>query len=142
MNLVIKFLISIRVTKVKFLKVYSNVGGVNFLLYIDKRCEERLRKEGFTRPYQDDEPSPYDYYEYDGNEWSLGGRLTGESYILAPREVHVNGTRLPTIADLMNWLEYEGYTFSIVYNGNGYRVIASNEKGKEFKGKGGHCLMR
>lgn len=107
------------------------------LLYIDKKCVERLTLAGFVRPYKEDMPSPYDYYEYMGNEWSLGGQLTGESSILAPQEVYEKGTLLLAITDLMNWLEFEGYTFSIVYNGNGYRVVATNEQGEEFRGKGG-----
>lgn len=108
-----------------------------FLLYIDKECTERLIRSGFVRPYKEDVPSPYDFYEYLGQEWSLGGQLTGESSILAPQEVHEKGTLLFAITDLMNWLEFEDYTFSIVYNGNGYRVVATNEQGEEFKGKGG-----
>jgi hypothetical protein len=107
------------------------------LLYIDRHCVDRLKKAGFVRPYQEDVPSPYDYYEYNDNEWSLGGQLTGESIILAPQDVYEKGTLLPTITDLMDWLEFEGYTFNIINNGNGYRVIAKNNLGKEFKGKGG-----
>jgi len=44
---------------------------------------------------------------------------------------------LLAITDLTNWLEFEGYTFSIVYNGNGYRVLSTNEQGEAVKGKGG-----
>jgi len=107
------------------------------LLYIDKQCLARLNQAGFVKPCQGGGPSPYDFYDYNGNEWSLGGQLTNESTVLAPQEVYKQGTRLPTITDLMNWLEIEGFVFSITYNGNGYRVIAQDESGKEYKGKGG-----
>ncbi|WP_143536052.1 hypothetical protein [Saccharibacillus sp. O23] len=107
------------------------------MLHIDKGCLVRLNKAGFIRPYSGDGPSPYDFYDFNGNEWSLGGQLTKQSSILAPREVYEQGTLLPTITDLMNWLENEGFMFSITFNGNGYRVMAQDKGGTEYKGKGG-----
>ncbi|WP_132310391.1 hypothetical protein [Paenibacillus sp. BK033] len=108
-----------------------------FLLYLDKNCAERLKRAGYKRLYRTDEPTPYDYYEFEGNEWSLGGQLTGEGTILAPSEVYERGLLLPTISDLMNWLVHHDYRFVINYNGNGYRVIVTDENEEEIKGKGG-----
>jgi hypothetical protein len=49
---------------------------------------------GFVKPCQGGGPSPYDFCDYNGNEWPLGGQLTNESTVLAPQEVYKQGTCL------------------------------------------------
>lgn len=114
-------------------------------MYLTKEFAQELLRLGFKRPYYDsDEVTPYDFYSYEGEEWVLGGRILPEGPVLSPEQVYKSGTLLPKVNDLMNWLEFNGYTYSLIYKNTSYRVEATNGEGILRIGKGGtpeHALF-
>ncbi|WP_053367747.1 hypothetical protein [Bacillus sp. FJAT-27245] len=108
------------------------------MIYLEKEHVLRLKELGFKPPYDNGETYAYQFYNYRGEEWSIGGKITGEETILAPQEVYRDGIRLFNIEEIFDWIHFEGLGMRLHKNINsGYKFIIFDEDGKEYKGNGG-----
>ena len=106
------------------------------ILYVTKKTAIDLESVGFKRTFYSDEKAPFDFYSYEQSEWVLGGQVIPGGQLLAPEEVYKEGTWLPSIFDLINWLKDYSFDFVIKYQGNYFRIMVTGHKGEEIKGKG------
>ncbi len=97
---------------------------------------EKLSKLGFRRPKYADDVYPQDVFEYEGMTWVVGGRILPSGPLLCDEKIYKEGQWIPTLADLMAWLEENDCNFSMTYTGIGYKVEASDYNGKKYKTKG------
>ncbi|WP_160680472.1 hypothetical protein [Clostridium sp. C8-1-8] len=105
-------------------------------MYISKSLALELFQNGFKRPAYQDMYNNYDFFEYDNEEWVLGGKILPSGDILSPEDIYKKGTWLPSAYDLMLWLEENNFTFNLVFNGEVHSCIAKDNRGTEYKGKG------
>lgn len=105
-------------------------------MYISKNFALELFQAGFKKPEYKEEYTNYDFFEYNSEEWILGGSILPAGKILAPEEVYVKGTWLPSGYDLISWLEENDFTFNLSFNGKGYLILVIDSNCKEYKGKG------
>lgn len=97
---------------------------------------EKLFKLGFKRPEYADEVYPQDIYDYQNATWVIGGRIVPESTLLCEEEVYRQGLWIPSMTDLVTWLEEMDCEFTLSYNGSSYKVEVSTSDNQRFKGKG------
>ncbi|RST56911.1 hypothetical protein D5F11_025595 [Siminovitchia terrae] len=97
---------------------------------------EKLFKLGFKRPKYADEVYPQDIYEYKNATWVIGGRIVPSSTLLCEEEVYRQGIWVPSMTDLITWLEEMDCEFTLSYDGSSYKVEVSTSDEQRFKGKG------
>jgi hypothetical protein len=108
------------------------------LFYLEKGQVLRLKELGLKPPYDSNEIYADQFYNYNNEEWSVGGQITGDNTILAPEYVYKHGVRLYNIEDIFDWIHFEGLGMRLVKNINsGYKFFIIDEDGKEYKGSGG-----
>ena len=107
-------------------------------MYLSKLMAEQLINKGFKRTVYTDEVAPFDFYQYGEEEWVIGGRILPNSNLLADESVYQNGFWLPSIYDLLYWLEDHNYEFTISHLGSakGFKIRVKDEQ-KELISKGG-----
>ena len=83
----------------------------------------KIKRQGFQYPSLENQAYIGKHILYDGQEWIIGGCTSGKS-VSIPAKVLSQGMWLPTILELLQWLEYCEfvYTFSFGYDENGYDV--------------------
>ncbi|MFD7522639.1 hypothetical protein [Paenibacillus chitinolyticus] len=108
-------------------------------MYLSETSALRLKELGFKRTYYIDEIAPFDFYKVNEEDWVLGGRILPEGDLLAPSDITIKGTWLPSLTDLMTWLADNNYTYTLECKerGHGYVVQALDSEGNTTKGKGG-----
>jgi hypothetical protein len=108
-------------------------------MYLSENSATRLKELGFKRTYYIDEIAPFDYYKINDEEWVMGGRILPQGNLLAHSTIYNEGTWLPSLSDLMIWLEDYGYTYTLECKelGHGYIVQVNDSPGSIIKGKGG-----
>lgn len=97
---------------------------------------EKLFQLGFKRPEYADEVYPQDTYEYKNATWVIGGRIVPSSTLLCEEEVYRQGIWIPSMTDLVTWLEEMNCEFTLSYDGSSYKVEVSTNNMQRFKGKG------
>ena len=108
------------------------------MFYLEIHQVQRLIDLGFKPPYDLAEVYANQIYNYNNDEWAVGGRLTGDDLILAPEEVYKEGIRLFSIDEVFDWIHMEGLGLRLYKNINsGYKFIIIDEFGIEHKGPGG-----
>ncbi|ENQ3105779.1 hypothetical protein ACEOWJ_001766 [Bacillus cereus] len=103
---------------------------------LSKTEAEKLFILGFKRPKYADEVYPQDVYEYQNSTWSVGGRIVPSSKLLCDEEVYRQGTWIPSMTDLITWLEENDCKFTLSYDGLSYKVEVSCINERNYKGKG------
>lgn len=97
---------------------------------------EKLFKLGFKRAAYADEVYPQDIYEYKNATWVVGGRIIPSSTLLCEEEIYKQGIWVPSMADLITWLEEMDCEFTLSHYGSSYKVEVSTSDEQRFKGKG------
>ncbi|NOW06141.1 hypothetical protein [Clostridium beijerinckii] len=97
----------------------------------------KLKELGFRRHEYNDKVYPTDIFEYNGETWSVGGRIVPNGNLICNEDIYINGVWLPNIDDLLSWLENNDCTYNLSYNGLGYKIVIVDRNNKVFKGKGG-----
>ncbi len=105
-------------------------------MYLTKQLAKELKELGFERPEYSDKYSQYDFYDYDGEEWVLGGRILPSSTLLAPQQIYSEGVWLPSLHDLVLWLEENNCNYNLCFDGKVYKLSVSDESGNLYNGKG------
>ena len=105
-------------------------------MYLSKDFAKELVKLGFTRPDYYDQYNPFDFYNYRGEEWVVGGRILPEGTLSVSNEIYLKGTWLPSLDDMMSWFEDNNFIFDLSYDGDVYRISATDESKISYKGKG------
>lgn len=103
---------------------------------LSKTEAEKLFELGFERPSYADEVYPQDINEYKDSTWVVGGRIIPSSSFLCEEEIYRQGIWVPSMNDLITWLEEMDSEFTITHNGSSYRVEVSTGDDQKFKGKG------
>ncbi|RED56529.1 hypothetical protein [Cohnella phaseoli] len=108
-------------------------------MYLANDAALKLEELGFSKTYYENEIAPFDFYEYDKQEWVIGGCVVPYGNLLAPNHIYEQGTWLPSLCDLMYWLADKGYTYTLECKerGHGFVVRVTDSSGKIIKGKGG-----
>ncbi|MDH6353515.1 MULTISPECIES: hypothetical protein [Brevibacillus] len=104
---------------------------------LSKAEAERLFNLGFKRPEFTDEVYPQDIFDYQNSTWIVGGRLLPSGTPLCDEKIYKEGTWIPSLADLISWLEESDCTFTMSYGGLGYKIEVTDGNKKKYKGKGG-----
>ncbi|KGR88898.1 hypothetical protein [Lysinibacillus odysseyi] len=97
---------------------------------------EKLFKLGFKRPEYADEVYPQDIYEYENATWIAGGRIVPSTTLLCEEEVYKRGIWIPSMTDLITWLEEMECKFTLFYDRSSYKVEIFTNDEQMFKGKG------
>ncbi|TGV28974.1 hypothetical protein EN829_041940 [Mesorhizobium sp. M00.F.Ca.ET.186.01.1.1] len=104
---------------------------------LTKTEAQKLCNLGFKRLDYADEVYPQDIFEFQNSTWVVGGRLLPSGNPLCDEKIYKEGTWIPTVSDLICWLEENECLFSMVYSGLGYKIEVTDGKNKKYKGKGG-----
>jgi hypothetical protein len=79
---------------------------------------------------------PQDIFECKDSTWVVGGRIIPLSSFLCEEEIYRQGIWVPSMNDLITWLEERVCQFTITHNGSSYKVEVSTCDDQKFKGKG------
>ncbi|MCY9544909.1 hypothetical protein M5X00_25240 [Paenibacillus alvei] len=103
---------------------------------ISKTEAIKLFELGFQRPLYADTVYPQDIFEYQDAVWVVGGRILPSGAFLCEEEVFKKGVWIPSILDLMSWLEDNDCKFNLSYTGIGYKLKVSDSHEIEYSSKG------
>ena len=103
---------------------------------LSKTEAEKLFDLGFKRPVYADEVYPQDVYEHKNTTWVIGGRIVPSSTLLCGEEIYKQGTWIPSMTDLITWLEEMDCEFTLSLVASGYKVEVYTSDEQSFKGKG------
>ncbi|MGC6585246.1 hypothetical protein ACPV3A_09805 [Paenibacillus sp. Dod16] len=103
---------------------------------ISKTEAIKLFELGFQRPLYADKVYPQDIFEYQDSVWVVGGRVLPSTGFLCDEEIYKKGVWIPSILDLMSWLEDNDCKFNLSYIGTGYKLIVSDNNEIEYSSKG------
>lgn len=108
-------------------------------MYLSEFFANKLKKLGFQRTYYVNEIAPFDVFQYNEQEWVIGGRILPEENLLAKSVIYHEGTWLPNSYDLIKWITDHGYTFNLEFKGIGLGFVLriKDENQNEFIVKGG-----
>lgn len=104
---------------------------------LTKTEAEKLFNLGFKRPSFADLVYPQDIFEFQSSTWVVGGRILPSGTLLCDEKIYKEGSWIPSLSDLLSWLEENECTFTMVFSGNGYKIEVYDNKNKKYKGKGG-----
>ncbi|PYG83879.1 hypothetical protein LY28_03799 [Ruminiclostridium sufflavum DSM 19573] len=104
---------------------------------LSKAEAEILFNLGFKRQSFEEKVYPTDIYEFKGSVWCIGGRIVPNSSLSAETCIYNEGVWLPTLEDFIYWLDNNECKFSVIYNGNGYKVEITDNQDNAYKAKGG-----
>lgn len=104
---------------------------------LSKLEAETLFNLGFKRQLFEEKVYPTDVYEFKGSVWCIGGRIIPDSSLFADDCIYKQGTWLPTIEDFVYWLDNNECKYSVIFNGNGYKVEIIDNQNNAYKVKGG-----
>lgn len=96
----------------------------------------KLFKLGFKRPAYADPVYPQDIYDYQNSTWVIGGRILPPGNFLCEEGVYKKGTWIPSLLDLISWLEENDTKFNLSYSGMGYKVTVTDNQENEYFSKG------
>ncbi len=96
----------------------------------------KLFKLGFKRPDYVDAVYPQDIYDYQNSTWVVGGRILPSGNFLCEEGVYKEGTWIPSLLDLIFWLEENDTKFNLSYSGMGYKIIVTDNQENEYSSKG------
>lgn len=97
---------------------------------------KKLFNLGFKRPAHEDDVYPQDVYEFNKSTWVIGGRILPSTNLLCNKEIYEEGIWIPSLADLMGWLEYNDCEYNLSYSSSGFKINVVDVNGKHFKAKG------
>ncbi|WP_106768747.1 hypothetical protein [Paenibacillus faecalis] len=106
---------------------------------ISKTDAIKLFELGFHRPSYADRVYPQDIFEYQDAIWVVGGRVIPSTKYLCEEEVYKKGVWIPSILDLISWLEENDCEFNLSYTGTGYKSYKVNVRDNdeiEYSAKG------
>jgi hypothetical protein len=86
---------------------------------------EKLRKYGFSYPEYERKYERGMIFEYDHQEWIIGGLVSGENNDV-PEKVLKNGVWLPGVEHLLMWLRYNSFSYTLLYEDNLFTLIATD----------------
>jgi len=66
------------------------------------------------------------------NRW----KNTPSSKLLCNKKIYEGGVWIPSLADLMAWLEYNDCAYNLNYSNSGYNMNVVDVNGEQFKAKG------
>lgn len=85
---------------------------------INDYCAKKLYAKGFTFRHFQEHPCKGMVYEYNGTEWIIGGKKE-EEITKQDKKIIEEGTWLPSVSQMMQWLQNNHFTFAFVSRGNG-----------------------
>lgn len=103
---------------------------------ISKTEAIKLFELGFKRPSYADTAYPQDIFDYENATWVVGGRVLPSGAFLCEEDVYKKGVWIPSILDLISWLEDNECKFNLSYNGTGYKLVVIDSHEIEYSAKG------
>ena len=98
---------------------------------------KELINNGFKRQKFEDNVYPFDIFEYCGETWVIGGRLLPEGNFLCNENIYLEGQWIPSLTDLIEWLENNNCKFTFSSNKFGYKAEVLDNSENVYKAKGG-----
>ncbi|MED4732206.1 hypothetical protein P9597_29620 [Aneurinibacillus migulanus] len=103
---------------------------------LSRKEAEKLFQLGFKRAAYADEVYPQDTFEYEDATWIIGGKILPSGTLLCDEKIYKEGKWIPSLADLISWLEDNDCIYSLTYTGLTYKTEASDNLGRNYKSKG------
>ncbi|MCX7570495.1 hypothetical protein OS242_11030 [Tumebacillus sp. DT12] len=103
---------------------------------LSKTEADQLFKLGFKRAEYSDEVYPQDVFEYQNSIWVVGGRILPSGNILCDEKIYKEGTWIPSLPDLITWVEDHDCKFETSYCGLSYKVTVTDSSAINYKGSG------
>lgn len=103
---------------------------------ISKTEALKLFELGFKRPSYADAVYPQDVFDYQNSTWVVGGRILPSGTFLCEEDIYRRGVWIPSILDLISWLEDNDCNFTLSNTGRGYKLSVIDSHGVEYSTKG------
>jgi hypothetical protein len=104
---------------------------------LSSRDAKILFQLGFKRVGHESDVYPQDVYEFNKATWVVGGRIFPSTHLLSNKEIYQDGIWIPSLTDLMEWLDYNDCEYTLNYYNSTFKINVSDVNGKQFKAKGG-----
>ncbi len=92
---------------------------------------------GFRRQIFEEPIYPTDLYEFGGSIWCIGGRIVPNTTLSVEPQIYNEGIWLPSMEDLIYWLDNNECKFTLTYTGNKYIVEIIDNQNDVHKATGG-----